>query len=70
MWRSGRRRPHQHLHPGSERHITGITTKYDHQDAEERVDMLREWAEGEDEQYEIADVAASIALLIAKRGEP
>lgn len=32
---------------------------YDHRDAEDRVEMLREWAEGEEEQYEIADVAES-----------
>ena len=32
---------------------------YDHRDAEDRVEMLREWAEGEEEQYEIADVARS-----------
>ena len=33
---------------------------YDYSDAEDRVDMLREWAEGEEEQYEIADVAAAV----------
>ena len=32
---------------------------YDFRDAEDRVEMLREWAEGEEEQYDIADVAAS-----------
>jgi hypothetical protein len=32
---------------------------YDFRDAEDRVEMLREWAEGEEEQYEIADVAGS-----------
>ena len=32
---------------------------YDYRDAEDYVQMLREWAEGEEEQYEIADVAAS-----------
>ena len=32
---------------------------YDYRDAEDRVEMLREWAEGEEEQYEIADVAGS-----------
>jgi hypothetical protein len=32
---------------------------YDHRDAEDRVEMLREWAEGEEEQYEIADVAGA-----------
>ena len=31
---------------------------YDYQDAEERVDMLREWYEGEEnpEQYEVPDI--------------
>ena len=62
MWRSGRRRPHQHLRPVSERHITGIATKYDYRDAEERAETLREWAAGEPDadQYEILDVAGSI----------
>jgi hypothetical protein len=32
---------------------------YDYRDAEDHVELLREWAEGEEEQYEIADVAAS-----------
>ncbi len=32
---------------------------YDYRDAEDHVEMLREWAEGEEEQFEIADVAAS-----------
>ena len=32
---------------------------YDFRDAEDRVQMLRDWAEGEEEQYEIADVAGS-----------
>jgi len=44
--------------------FTGALNKwlriYDHQDAEDRVEMLREWAEGEEEQYEIADVAGSV----------
>ena len=62
MWRSGRRRPHQHLRPVSERHITGIATKYDYRDAEDRAEMLREWAaqEPDADQYEIPDVEGSI----------
>ncbi len=32
---------------------------YDFRDAEDRVQMLRDWAEGEEDQYEIADVAGS-----------
>lgn len=40
---------------------------YDHRDAEERVEMLREWAEGEDEQYEIADVASSIPACMKQK---
>jgi hypothetical protein len=48
-----------HLRPVSERHITGIATKYDYRDAEDRAQMLRDWADGEEEQYEIADVAGS-----------
>jgi hypothetical protein len=61
MWRSGRRRPHQHLRPVSERHITGIATKYD-RDAEERAETLREWAaqEPDADQYELPDVEGSI----------
>src|SRR5439155_2427262 len=44
--------------------FTGALNKwlriYDYRDAEDRVEMLREWAEGEEEQYEIADVAGSV----------
>ena len=32
---------------------------YDYRNAEDRVQMLRDWADGEEEQYEIADVAGS-----------
>jgi hypothetical protein len=32
---------------------------YDYRDAEDHVEMLREWVEGEEEQYEIADVSAA-----------
>jgi hypothetical protein len=46
----------------SERHITGIATKYDYRDAEERVETLLEWAAQEPEahEYELPDVAGSI----------
>jgi len=51
--------------------FTGALNKwirtYDYRDAEDRVEMLREWAEGEDEQYEIADVAASIPACMKRR---
>jgi len=40
---------------------------YDYRDAEDRVEMLREWAEGEDEQYDIADVAASIPACMKRK---
>ena len=40
---------------------------YDHLDAEDRVEMLREWAEGEEEQYEIADVAASTPACMKQK---
>jgi hypothetical protein len=40
---------------------------YDYRDAEDRVEMLREWAEGEEEQYEIADVAASTPTCMKQK---
>ncbi len=40
---------------------------YDHVDAEDHVAMLREWAEGEEEQYEIADVAASVPTCMKEK---
>jgi len=40
---------------------------YDYRDAEDRVQMLREWAEGEEEQYEIADVAASMPASMKQK---
>src|SRR5436190_2420414 len=40
---------------------------YDHRDAEDRVEMLREWAEGDEEQYEIADAAGSVPDCIKRR---
>jgi hypothetical protein len=59
MWRFGRRKAMPAVTPVPERHITGFATKYDYRDAEERVDMLRQWYEGEEnaEQYELPDVA-------------
>ncbi len=40
---------------------------YDHVDAEDHVEMLREWAEGEEEEYEIADVAASVPACMKEK---
>jgi hypothetical protein len=40
---------------------------YDYRDAEDHVEMLREWAEGEEEQYEIADVAASTPACMKQK---
>jgi hypothetical protein len=40
---------------------------YDHRDAGDRVEILREWAEGEEEQYEIADVAASTPACMKQK---
>ena len=40
---------------------------YDYRDAEDCVEMLREWAEGEEEQYEIADVAASTPACMKQK---
>jgi hypothetical protein len=40
---------------------------YDYRDAEYHVEILREWAEGEEEQYEIADVAASTPACIKQK---
>jgi len=40
---------------------------YDHWDAEDRVEMLREWAEGEEEQYEIADVAGTVPACMRRK---
>ncbi len=50
--------------------FTGALNKwvrvYDQRDADDRVDMLREWAEGEEEQHEIADVAASVPACMKR----
>lgn len=40
---------------------------YDYRDAEDHVEMLREWAEGEEEQYEIADVAAATPACMKQK---
>ena len=40
---------------------------YDHREAEDRVQMLREWAEGEEEEYELADVAASTPACMKQK---
>jgi len=51
--------------------FTGALNKwvriYDHRDAQDRVQMLRDWAEGEEEQYEIADVAASVPASMKRK---
>jgi hypothetical protein len=39
---------------------------YDRRDAEDRVEMLREWAEGEEGQYEITDVGSVPACMKRK----
>jgi hypothetical protein len=64
-------REHARL-PASFYHVfTGALNKwirtYDYRDAEDRVDMLREWAEGEDEQYEIPDVGSSIPECMKRK---
>jgi hypothetical protein len=57
-------REHPRLPASFYRLFTGALNRwvrtYDHTDAEDHVAMLREWAEGEEEEYEIADVAASV----------
>jgi len=40
---------------------------YDYRDAEDRVEMLREWADGEEEQYDIADVAGCIPVCMKRK---
>jgi hypothetical protein len=62
MWRLCRRKTTPAGHPVSERHITQTATKYDYRDALERVEMWREWAEGEGgaDQYEIPDIESCI----------
>ncbi len=64
-------REHTRL-PATFYHVfTGALNKwarvYDHRDAEDRVEMLEEWAEGEEEQYEIADVAGSVPACIKRK---
>jgi hypothetical protein len=57
-------REHERLPATFYQVLTGALNKwvrvYTYRDAEDRVDMLRGWAEGEEEQYEIADVAPAI----------
>lgn len=64
-------REHARL-PATLYHVfTGALNKwvraYDYRDAEERVEILREWTEGEDEQCEIADVAGSIPACVKQK---
>jgi len=64
-------REHPHL-PATFYHLfTGALNRwvrvYDYRDAEDRVEMLREWVEGEEEQYEIADVAASTPACMKRK---
>jgi hypothetical protein len=40
---------------------------YDYRDAQDHVELLREWVEGEEEQYEIADVAASTPTCMKQK---
>jgi hypothetical protein len=40
---------------------------YDYHDAEDHVEMLRAWVKGEEEQYEIADVAASTPACMKQK---
>jgi hypothetical protein len=64
-------RQHPRLPATFYRLLTGAVNRwartYDHVDAEDHVAMLREWAEGEEEQYEIADVAASVPACIKEK---
>lgn len=55
-----------HLFVGAINHWTRV---YDYRDAEERVQMLREWYEGDPEAdtYELPDVAGSIPASIRRR---
>jgi hypothetical protein len=47
--------------------LNGCVRTYDYRDAQDRVDLLREWVEGEEEQYEIADVAASMPTCMKQK---
>ena len=55
------------------RHFAGSLNRwvrvYDHHDAEERVDMLREWYEGEEnpEQYEVPDIEGCTPKCLKER---
>jgi hypothetical protein len=63
-------REHAHLPASFYQMFTGALSKwtriYDHRDAEDYVEMLREWAEGEEEQYEIGDVAAAVPACLKR----
>jgi hypothetical protein len=64
-------REHPRL-PATFYHVFTVALKrwvriYDHRDAEDRVEMLREWAEGEEEQYETADVAGSVPASMKRK---
>lgn len=47
--------------------LNTLISIYDYRDAEDRVEMLHEWAEGEEEQYEIANVAASTPACMKQK---
>ena len=51
------------------RHITAIATKYDYRDAQERIEMVREWYESdpEAEQVELPNIDRSIPDAMRKR---
>ena len=64
---------HPHLAATFVRHFAGSLNRwvrvYDYHDAEERVDMLREWYEGEEnsEQYEVPDIAGCTPNCLNER---
>ena len=49
------------------RALNACLRTYDYLDAEERVERLREWMEGEEEQYEWADVAAATPACMKRK---
>ena len=64
-------REHPHLRATFYHVFTGALNRwvrvYDYRDAEDRVEMLQEWVEDEEEQYEIADVAASTPACMKQK---
>jgi len=64
---------HPHLPATFLRHFVGSLNRwvrvYDYHDAQERVDMLREWYEGEEnpEQYEVPDIAGCTPKCLKER---